>query len=72
MSDLGIDQLRDYLARREDEAREHVNRIRRDAHEADRSTREGRHAWDVYVIGNARANLYRELLEALETGELPE
>lgn len=72
MSTLTIDQLHAYLERRERETSAHVGRIRRDAYEADRSTREGRHAWDVYVIGNARANLYRELLEALETGRLPE
>lgn len=68
---LTIDQLRAWLERREDEASAAVGRLRTPAFELDRSTKEGRRAWDVFTICNARRNLYRELLEALETGRLP-
>jgi hypothetical protein len=69
---LTIDQLRAYLERREEEARAHVSNIRRDAYEADRATKTGRHTWDVFVVASARLGLYRELLEGIENGVLPE
>lgn len=69
---LTIDQLRAYLEMREREASAAVGRLREAAYSADWRTKQGIHAWDVFTIANARWNLYRELLAAIEKGELPE
>ena len=68
---LTIDQLRAYLERREREASMNVDRTLNACLTAGASKREQDHRRDVYTIANARWNLYRELLEAIEKGELP-
>ena len=68
---ITLDQLRAYLERREREASANVDRTLNACLTAGSSRREQNHRRDVYTIASARWNLYRELLDAIETGELP-
>lgn len=67
---LTIDQLRAYLERREREASEMKERTRAEYNDLD-GTPGGDARWEVYRATFARWNVYRELLEAIESGVLP-
>lgn len=70
MSALTIDQLCAYLERREREAREIVD-MAKAAKFASGGTRDTA-IWEVGLIAMTKRDAYRELLEALESGVLPE
>ena len=66
---LTIDQLRAWLERREDEAREMTEMAKR-ARFAPGGSRDTT-IWEVGLIAMTKRDAYRELLDAIEKGELP-
>lgn len=70
MNTLTIDQLRAYLERREREEKLALEQAQMQGSEAEESSKP--YYTRRYIRANARFDLCRELLAAIETGRLPE